>query len=223
MPSFTEENYLKAIYKLMEQSAGPVSTNSLAEKMQTKAATVTDMLKKLFAKKLVHYTKYKGVSLSPGGRKLALSIIRKHRLWELFLVEKLQFKWNEVHEIAEELEHIQSPELVERLAAFLGNPTHDPHGDPIPDAQGRFASSRSLLLEAGEKGKKYVMTGVVDHRDLFLQHLDEQGFHLGCQIQVTGVTAYDRSLQLKLGKGKSLHVSNEVARNILISEAPPHA
>jgi len=222
MNSFTEENYLKAIYKLMEQAEGPVNTNSIAEKVNTKAATVTDMLKKLAAKKLVHYTKYKGVSLSPGGRKIAISIIRKHRLWELFLVEKLQFRWNEVHEIAEELEHIQSPELVERLDKYLGHPKHDPHGDPIPDTHGRFVNSRSLLLESAEKGKKYIMTGVVDHKDLFLQHLDEQGFHLGCSIQVTGFTEYDRSLHIKLNRGKQLYVSNSVAKNILISEAPKH-
>jgi DtxR family Mn-dependent transcriptional regulator len=222
MHSFTEENYLKAIYKLMDQQGEDVSTNAIAEKMNTRAATVTDMLKKLSAKKLVLYTKYKGVSLSPAGRKIALGIIRKHRLWELFLVEKLHFRWDEVHDMAEQLEHIQSPELVERLDTFLGHPKRDPHGDPIPDAHGRFVSSHSLLLEKGEKGKKYIMTGVVDHNTIFLQHLDELGFTLGCSVQISGITEYDHSLQLKLGRNKTIYISHDVAKNILISDPLEH-
>jgi DtxR family Mn-dependent transcriptional regulator len=219
MHSFTEENYLKAIYKLLDQDESGASTNALAGKMNTKAATVTDMLKRLAFKKLVNYTKYQGVSLTPSGKKAALAVIRKHRLWEVFLVEKLQFRWNEVHDIAEQLEHVNSDELVERLDKFLGRPKHDPHGDPIPDSQGRFASTRSYLLGSAVKGKKCIMTGVVDHDGAFLEHLDKLGFALGCHIRIDEVTAYDRSLTITLNRRKQLHLSNEVAKNILISDA----
>ncbi len=222
MHSFTEENYLKAIYQLMEPQEEAVSTNAIAERINTKAATVTDMLKKLSAKELVIYTKYQGVSLSPAGRKIALGIIRKHRLWEFFLVEKLDFRWDEVHDMAEQLEHIQSPELVERLDAFLGHPKRDPHGDPIPDSNGQFASSHTLLLEKGIKGKKYTMTGVVDHDTRFLRHLDELGLVPGSPVLITGITEYDQSLQLKLNKKRMVHVSNHVAKNILITDSSAH-
>jgi DtxR family Mn-dependent transcriptional regulator len=218
MNSFTEENYLKAIYKLMESDGLSVSTNAIAEKMNTKAATVTDMLKKLSVKKLVNYTKYKGVSLTSPGKKIAVSIIRKHRLWEFFLVEKLDFKWNEVHDIAEQLEHVNSSELVERLDKFLGHPKNDPHGDPIPDIHGHFASSHSCLLEAGKTGIKYHMTGVVDHDSKFLQYLDSLGFALGCEIRIENIAEYDKSLNIILNKRKSVYISNEVARNILICD-----
>lgn len=219
MHSFTEENYLKAIYKLLELDASGASTNALAGKMNTKAATVTDMLKRLAGKKLVNYTKYQGVSLTASGKKTALSVIRKHRLWELFLVEKLQFRWNEVHDIAEQLEHVNSEELVQRLDKFLGYPKHDPHGDPIPDMHGRFASVRSSLLGSAEKGKKYIMTGVVDHDGAFLEHLDKLGFALGCRIRIDEITPYDRSMHITLNRGKQLYLSHEVAKNILISDA----
>jgi len=218
MNSFTEENYLKAIYKLMEAEGLNVSTNSIAEKMNTKAATVTDMLKKLSVKKLVHYTKYQGVSLTASGKKIAVGVIRKHRLWELFLVEKLDFRWNEVHDIAEQLEHVNSSELVERLDKFLGFPKSDPHGDPIPDTHGHFAASHSCLLEAGKPGIKYHMTGVVDHGGKFLQFLDSLGFSLGCEIRIASITEYDKSLNITLKGKKSVYISNEVARNILICD-----
>ena len=132
MQSFTEENYLKIIYHLSNQS-NPVETNAIAEKIQTKAASVTDMLKKLADKGLLNYVKYQGVTLTAIGNLTAINIVRKHRLWEVFLVNKLNFKWDEVHEVAEELEHIKSKLLVERLDKFLGHPKVDPHGDPIPD------------------------------------------------------------------------------------------
>lgn len=146
MNSLTEENYIKAIYKLCEKSADAVSTNAIAEKMHTKAASVSDMLKKLSKKKLINYRKYQGVTLTAKGEKLALAIVRKHRLWELFLVQKLNFKWDEVHDIAEQLEHIQSDELVKRIDKFLDHPKFDPHGDPIPDVNGKLHPQRSRLL-----------------------------------------------------------------------------
>src|SRR6185312_6510017 len=137
MNTFTEENYLKAIYHLSTQEEN-VSTNQIAVSLNTKAASVTDMLKKLADKELINYAKYQGVTLTVQGEKVALNIVRKHRLWEYFLVEKLNFKWDEVHDVAEELEHISSRELVDRLDDFMGNPKYDPHGDPTPDRHGKF-------------------------------------------------------------------------------------
>ncbi|MFI5150061.1 MAG: metal-dependent transcriptional regulator [Bacteroidia bacterium] len=217
MTSFTEENYLKAIYKLTEKGEAEASTNAIAEQMHTKAATVTDMLKKLAHKKFIGYVPYQGASLTPAGRKVALNIIRKHRLWEFFLVEKLKFRWDEVHEMAEELEHIQSPDLVERLDQYLGFPQHDPHGDPIPDSKGRFPESVSSLLQSAQKGKKYTMSGVVDHHVLFLKHLDEIGLKPGCTLLIENVVSYDHSLYIRINNGASHYISNQIAKNILIS------
>jgi len=217
MNSFTEENYLKAIYKLTEQTDSEVSTNSIAKKMSTKAATVTDMLKKLSLKKSIHYQKYQGVSLTTSGKKIAVNIIRKHRLWEFFLVKKLNFKWDQVHGIAEELEHIHSNELTEKLDRFLGFPKFDPHGDPIPDGDGKFHNTKSQLLEEAVLNKSYIITGVVDHSSSFLQYLDSAGIVLGKEIKVKERTLYDKSLQAQLS-GKKVFISNEVAKNILVSK-----
>ncbi|MCI5083695.1 MAG: metal-dependent transcriptional regulator, partial [Saprospiraceae bacterium] len=144
--SHTEENYLKAIYKICERKGKAASTNAISNAMQTSAASVTDMLKRLSEKELIHYERYKGVTLAEAGNKIATTLIRKHRLWEVFLVEKLEFSWDEVHEVAEQLEHIRSPKLVEELERYLGYPKFDPHGDPIPDAEGRFTYRKQTLL-----------------------------------------------------------------------------
>lgn len=215
MHSFTEENYLKAIFKLSDGSRDTVTTNAIAELLRTKAASVTDMLKKLAAKKLIHYKKYQGVSLSPAGRKIALRVIRKHRLWELFLKEKLQFGWDEVHEIAEQLEHIQSAELIERLDKFLGYPTHDPHGDPIPDRDGQLTPSASRRLSQVQVGESVIMTGVTDHTPAFLRYLDKQAFRIGQSLEVKEINEFDRSMTLK-GKAGSVQVSRDAAENILV-------
>ena len=148
MHTLTEENYLKAIYKLHEDKPDKINTNAIAGLVDTAPASVTDMLRKLADKKLIRYAKYQGVSLTATGKKAAVSVIRKHRLWELFLVEKLGYSWDEVHEIAEQLEHIHSDSLVSRLSTFLGNPRMDPHGDPIPDENGNFHSRKSIPLSA---------------------------------------------------------------------------
>ncbi|MFY9311439.1 MAG: metal-dependent transcriptional regulator [Bacteroidia bacterium] len=215
MQSFTEENYLKAIYKLIEQEGDVISTNAIAEKVRTKAASVTDMLKKLADKKLINYQKYQGVTLTSKGEKIALSIIRKHRLWEMFLVEKLEFKWDEVHDIAEQLEHINSDKLVEQLDKFLCYPKVDPHGDPIPDAKGRLNVPKSHLLSKFNKNDVCVMTGVVDHSSGFLQYLDKAGIALGCEIKIKDVIEFDRSLQVVVNKTSTIFISNDVAKNIL--------
>lgn len=215
MQSFTEENYLKAIYKLIEKEDDVVTTNAIAERTRTKAASVTDMLKKLADKKLINYQKYQGVTLTSKGEKIALSIIRKHRLWEMFLVEKLNFKWDEVHDVAEQLEHINSDKLVEQLDKFLCYPKVDPHGDPIPDAKGRLHVPKSHLLSKFNKNDVCVMTGVVDHTSGFLQYLDKAGIALGCEIKIKDVIEFDRSLQVVIDKANTVFISNDVAKNIL--------
>ena len=216
MHSFTEENYLKAIYKLVEQEGDVVTTNAIAEKMETKPASVTDMLKKLADKKLINYQKYQGVSLTNKGEKIALMIIRKHRLWEMFLVEKLDFRWDEVHDVAEQLEHINSDKLVEQLDKFLCYPKVDPHGDPIPDANGKLATSKSNALSKYKKGDVCVMTGVVDHSSAFLQYLDNIGFSLGCELKIKEIIEFDKSLRIAINKTDTIFISNEVAKNILV-------
>ena len=216
MNSFAGENYIKAIYKLLESGDETVSTNAIAEKMQTKAASVTDMLKKLAAQKLINYQKYQGVSLTPKGEKAALGIIRKHRLWEMFLVEKFNFKWDEVHDVAEQLEHIRSDKLIEELDKFLDFPKTDPHGDPIPDARGRLHVQKSKPLSQFGKNDLCVMTGVVDHSPAFLQYLEKTGFELGKEIKIKDIVEFDRSLQITLNKKTTFFISNEVAKNILV-------
>ena len=218
MTSFTEENYLKAIYKLGGAENVPVSTNSIADRLNTKAASVTDMLKKLAEKKLIHYKKYQGVFLSAGGKKIAIRIIRKHRLWELFLVEKLNFKWDEVHEMAEQLEHIESGELIERLNKFLGYPTHDPHGDPIPDKEGNFAPSHSKQLSSLTKNASATMTGVVDHSPVFLQYLDKLKLKIGQKIEIREINEFDRSVLISVNGGASFQLSKDAASNILVKQ-----
>lgn len=216
MNSLTEENYIKAIYKLIEADGDTVSTNAIAEKMNTKAASVTDMLKKLHSKKLINYQKYQGVSLTGKGEKVALTIIRKHRLWEMFLVEKLDFKWDEVHDVAEQLEHIDSDKLIEQIDKFLNYPKVDPHGDPIPDAQGKLSITKSQPLSKYNKGETCVMTGVVDHSTAFLQYLDKMEIALGNEIKIKDIVPFDKSLQIIVNKGQGIFISNEVAKNILV-------
>jgi DtxR family Mn-dependent transcriptional regulator len=215
MNSFTEENYVKAIYKLIEVDIATVSTNAIAEKMNTKAASVTDMLKKLASKKIINYKKYQGVTLTAKGEKIALTIIRKHRLWEMFLVEKLDFKWDEVHDIAEQLEHINSDKLIEQIDKFLNFPKVDPHGDPIPDANGKLNVPKSHLLSTFKKNDVCVMTGVVDHSAPFLQYLDKSGISLGNDIKIKNIVEFDRSLQITINKNATIFISNDVAKNIL--------
>lgn len=217
MNSFTEENYLKTIYALSEKNKEEVTTNEIAEKLHTKAASVTDMLKKLADKKLINYKRYQGVTLSAQGKKIALNIVRKHRLWEVFLVEKLGFKWDEVHDIAEELEHIQSDVLVDKLDRFLNHPKTDPHGDPIPDSHGKFQSADLHVLAQLKANSLGVVKGVADHSSAFLQYLDKMDISLGNEIFIKDVIEYDHSLHIIVNKKQEIFVSHEVAKNILVS------
>ncbi len=214
--SFTEENYLKIIHALSGRDGLEVSTNALAESTSTRAASVTDMLKKLADKGLINYKRYQGVTLTLLGEKVAISVIRKHRLWEVFLVEKLGLGWDEVHDIAEELEHIQSDLLIERLDSFLGKPRFDPHGDPIPDAKGNLLEPDYRLLTDIQTGEKVLMMGVLDHAPAFLQHLDRSGITLGCVLEVKEINEYDKSASVQINGENTLFLSIEVLKNLLV-------
>lgn len=213
--TFSEENYLKAIYHLTVSSDAEVSTNAIAEMMETKASSVTDMLKKLSEKDLVNYKKYQGVSLTDAGKLSAKMIVRKHRLWEVFLVEKLDFSWDEVHDIAEQLEHIKSEKLINKLDDFLGNPTEDPHGDPIPDANGKIINTEKQLLSELSENQNGICVGVKDTSSEFLKYLDKQEISLGSKIEILGKESFDLSLKIKLN-GNELTISNKIASNIFV-------
>lgn len=215
MFSLSEENYLKAIFHLERSYPGGVSTNALAEEMETKASSVTDMVKKLSEKDLVKYKKYQGVKLSKRGRETAVEVIRKHRLWEVFLVEKLNFAWDEVHDVAEQLEHIKSEKLIRELDRFLEFPTRDPHGDPIPDAEGNFSESNKLLLAALEVGEVGICIGVKDSSADFLRYLDKNDIALGQQLKVLEKEDFDHSVLIELN-GRELQLSSRIAANLFV-------
>ncbi len=214
--SQAEENYLKAIFSISEKEGKAASTNAIAALMQTTAASVTDMLRRLSEKNLIAYEKYRGVTLSESGHRVATALIRKHRLWEVFLVEKLGFSWDEVHDFAEQLEHVQGEALVDRLDDFLGNPKFDPHGDPIPDAQGRWTHRPQALLTTLQTGDRGVVTGVEDHSTTFLQYLDQQGLTLGAALEVLERFPYDQSLRVRTHDGRELVLSEKVCLNLYV-------
>lgn len=213
--TFSEENYLKSIYHLTANLDGEVSTNAIAEMMETKASSVTDMLKKLAEKDLVNYKKYQGVSLTENGKHAAKMIVRKHRLWEVFLVEKLDFSWDEVHDVAEQLEHIKSEKLINKLDDFLGNPTEDPHGDPIPDAHGRIITVEKQLLSELQANQSGLCVGVKDNSSDFLKYLDKQQIGLGTKIEVVTKETFDLSLKIKV-KDIEFVISNKIASNLFV-------
>lgn len=213
--TFSEENYLKTIYHLTIISDSEISTNAIAEKMETKASSVTDMLKKLSEKDLVNYKKYQGVSLTEKGKLSAKMIVRKHRLWEVFLVEKLDFSWDEVHDIAEQLEHIKSEKLINRLDDFLGNPTEDPHGDPIPDVNGRIIKIEKQLLSELYENQIGICVGVKDTSSEFLKYLDKQGIALGSKIEIIAKESFDLSVKIKVDTN-DLTISNKIASNLFV-------
>ena len=217
MHSFTEENYLKAIYKLQETNGEVVASSALAQVMGVHAPSVTDMLKRMAGKKLVTYQKSKGFKLTEKGKQVAVGIIRNHRLWEVFLVDKLGFRWDEVHDLAEQLEHIHSEALVNKLDAYLGYPKADPHGDPIPDANGVLPKSKSVLLSTLKDGDKGTFTGVTDHSAAFLNYLDKAGMSLGDSIKIRSIEEYDQTFTLQLKGKKEIVVSFKVANSLLVN------
>lgn len=214
--TLAEENYLKAIFKIAEKEKKSVSTNAIAKQMNTSAASVSDMLKKLADKELVHYAKYKGVSLTTKGNFSATQLIRKHRLWEFFLVDKLRFRWDQVHDIAEELEHINSDELIRRLDIYLGKPKFDPHGDPIPNAEGKFTLRNQIGLYALKEGQSGVLVGVKEHSTPFLEYLNSININLGTELKVDKKIPYDESLKIITNKTESHTITHTVAQNLLV-------
>jgi DtxR family Mn-dependent transcriptional regulator len=211
----SEENYLKVIYHLSQVSPKGVNTNAIAGMLETKASSVTDMLKKLSDKDLVSYQKYQGVTLTENGFLSAKMIVRKHRLWEVFLVDKLQFSWDEVHEIAEELEHIQSIALIDKLDAFLGHPDFDPHGDPIPNRQGEIKKTAKLLLSEAELQREYRCVGVKDSSSEFLKYLDKQKIALGSVFKVIEKESFDDTLTVEINAQEKI-ISNKIANNLYV-------
>lgn len=217
MFTLSEENYLKAIYHLETDSKKGISTNAIAKSLATKASSVTDMVKKLSDKKVILYKKYQGVTLTELGKKTAANIVRKHRLWEVFLVQKLNFSWDEVHEVAEQLEHIKSAKLINQLDALLGFPKYDPHGDPIPDKDGNLSKIDKILLSTLLKNETGVCVGVDDSSSEFLQFLDKKSITLGKQITVLEKEDFDDSLSIEID-GKKLSISNKIANNLYIKK-----
>lgn len=213
--TISEENYIKAIFHL-QQAEGNVSTNELAASLNTKAASVTDMLKKLTNKYLLEYEPYQGVRLSKEGKKKALAIVRKHRLWEYFLVDKLQFGWDEVHEVAEELEHIKSKKLVEKLDAYLGHPKFDPHGDPIPDSNGVMVSVRQVNLIDVKPGTLVELCSVGSQSAELLELLSHKHIGIGTQLQIVRKFEFDQSIEISI-KGKSaVTISQQLAQALFV-------
>jgi len=218
MLSYTEENYLKTIYRLSEGGFKSVLTNEIAESMNTRAASVTDMIKKLSVKELVSYEPYYGVKITRQGKLGALQVIRKHRLWETFLVEKLHFNWDEVHEVAEQLEHIQSSLLIEKLDEFLGFPTADPHGHPIPDKHGKVQNVRQIPLSEAIPHKNAVVRSVKDGSPSFLQYLSKIGIYIGANVTILEKVEFDGSLEIIIDDKKKIFISRDAAENLLVIE-----
>jgi DtxR family Mn-dependent transcriptional regulator len=213
--SQAEENYLKCIYSLEMDHGEEISTNLISGAIKTKASSVTDMLKKLALKGLVIYKKYQGVKLTPTGRQAALRVIRKHRLWESFLVQKLDFKWDQVHEIAEQLEHIDSDLLIDRLDAFMRFPKTDPHGDPIPDKHGRMVINETVCVMDMKIGSAGILAGVRDSSGPFLKYLNKKNLALGDRIKVIDREPYDHSVHIET-RTHRLVISNSVAENLYL-------
>ncbi|WP_310991651.1 metal-dependent transcriptional regulator [Aequorivita marina] len=215
MITLAEENYLKAIFHLELESKGEVSTKSIADSMETKPSSATDMVQKLADKKMLVYKRYKGVQLTEKGSKVAAGVIRKHRLWEVFLVEKLDFQWDEVHDIAEQLEHVQSDELITRLDKFLGSPDFDPHGDPIPDKNGVLKPTEKKLLSELDKNHSGVCVGVKETSGEFLQYLDKRKIAIGTKINVLGKEFFDGSMVISVGNNQ-FFISKRIAENLYV-------
>ena len=217
MATNTVENYLKSIFHLSANSSDKVPTTRIAEHLGVKSSTVTDMIQKLKERKLVAYTKYQGVTLTARGKAVALDIVRKHRLWEVFLVEKLGFKWDEVHTIAEQLEHIQSGELIDRLDDFLDNPTQDPHGDPIPDRDGSFKQLSQQLMATLQEGDVATVSRVTEDEPSLLHFLDTQGLRLNASFRVKQIIAFDSSIIVEVAD-QAVSVSQKIASHIYVTK-----
>ena len=212
--STSEENYLKTIFHLQTKDDN-VTTNELAEKLHTRPASITDMMKKLKTRKLVNYQPYQGFRLTLEGKKVALSIIRRHRLWEYFLAEKLKFSWDEVHEVAEQLEHVSNKKLIDKLDEYLAFPKFDPHGDPIPDTNGKMETGKQINLSALPVNKPAKVCFIANQSELLVEHLNEKKINIGASIIIKRKFSFDDSLEIKLDN-KLLTISNQLAKNIFV-------
>jgi DtxR family Mn-dependent transcriptional regulator len=218
MNTFSEENYLKSIFRLSQMpDVKKISTSGIAESLGNNPASVVDMIRKLSDKQLIEYDKKKGVKLTPQGQKDAIQIVRRHRLWEVFLLEKLGYRWDEIHDIAEELEHIKHHDLADRLESFLQYPDYDPHGDPIPKANGKMAKSYSASLADGKVGNTYRVAAVRDTSSSFLQYLHKLEISIGTQIRLIEQITFDQSLIISINNADPTTVSSKFGENILIS------
>jgi len=215
MLSKTEENYLKAIYSIGLSNTKSVNTTLISRKLKTKPSSVTDMIQKLAEKEFINYEKYKGVTLTQSGKKIAVEIVRKHRLWEVFLVNKLNYNWDEVHEMAEQLEHIKSDSLVGRLEAFLDFPKHDPHGDPIPDENGNIAHHKNVMLSSVNAETSCIVIGVKDSSSSFLNYLDNANIKLGCTLKVISKEEFDNSMLIE-NNHTLISISNQISKNLFV-------
>jgi len=214
--STSEENYIKAIFHLQADNE-TVTTNALAERLNTRPASVTDMMKKLKSKRLLHYRPYQGFRLSTEGNKVALDIVRRHRLWEFFLAEKLKFKWDEVHAVAEDLEHVSSKKLIEKLDEFLGKPKFDPHGDPIPDSLGKMESSKQINLTQLPLNQPAEVCRVVNQSRDLLELLQHKKINIGTRLEIKKRFGFDHSVEIKMKQQPSFLMSEQLARSIYVA------
>ena len=215
----TEEDYIKAIFKITDKNQGSANTNAIAKELNTSAASVTDMLKKLAEKDIIHYERYKGVYLTSPGKSEATKLLRKHRLWEVFLVDKLKFEWHEVHHIAEQLEHIQSDTLVNRLDAYLGFPKFDPHGDPIPNIDGKFTLRNQVSLDTMAEGEGGIVVGVREHHTPFLEYLNSLEIELGTEIIVQDLIPFEKSKRILINQKSEAVLTHNAAKNIFLKKS----
>lgn len=219
MATETEENYIKAIFKITEKNQGTANTNAIAKHLNTSAASVTDMLRRLSEKDYFHYEKYKGVYLTSKGIQMATQLVRKHRLWEVFLVDKLDFQWDEVHDIAEQLEHVDSDELITRLDKYLGSPKYDPHGDPIPNAEGKFTLRSQISLLHLQKSEEGVVVGVRNHDTPFLQYLNKLCINLGTRIKIISENDFDHSKEILIDNESQTVLSQKACNNLYVKKS----
>jgi len=215
MLSQTEENYLKTIYNLGLSNSKSVNTTLIAKNLETKPSSVTDMIQKLAEKELINYEKYKGVSLTFNGKKIAVEVVRKHRLWEVFLVNKLHYNWDEVHDLAEQLEHVKSDTLISRLEAFLDFPKHDPHGDPIPDENGNIAHHKQVMLSSVDINNSCIVIGVKDSSSTFLKFLDNVNIKLGSTLKIISKEEFDQSILIE-NNNSLISISNQISNNLFV-------
>lgn len=211
----TIENYLKTIYNLSSNNTRVVGNQELAARLGLRPATITEGLRKLHGLKYIIYEKSYGSRLTSGGSRLALGIIRRHRIWETYLAKELGFGWDEVHEIAEELEHVRNDKLIGKLAAILGNPVYDPHGDPIPDERGKIKKSNFIKLAEGKDGTHYKIMGVTDHSAVFLKYLEKHQMIIGATVLIKAIEDFDSSVLLVCQK-KEVYISQKAAESIIV-------